>query len=219
MVSFEDSLKTFDQVLVLYRQRWTLASYEWEDLCQDIRSHAHQKWHLYDQSLPLKPWAARLIQNFIKNELRNRYYKYQAPCLKCDMHLGEGQCKLYGEVSSKCSLFKKFIQQKGNAANINFPVSYEQSNYDASQEFSCTPKEFAESIYLQLSGVHKQIFFLYYESGFSTTKIARSIHVSGFDFHDKFSYIESSLSGSYNLALDIVKEKQIAMGLSHGDRS
>lgn len=216
MLSFEESLKTFDEVLDLYKSRWTLASYEWEDLKQDIRAHAFKKWHLFQQDKPLKPWAARLIQNFMKNELRNRYYRYQAPCLKCDMHLGDGGCKLYGDVSAKCALFKKFIEQKGSAANIHFPVSYEQSNYDAVQEFSCTPKDFAEDIYLCLSGVHKQIFHLFYESGFSTTRIARHIQVSGMDFNERFELIETSIDTSYKVAKEIVQEKRIAMGLKYG---
>lgn len=213
MMSFEEALPDFNDVLKLYRGRWTLSSYSWEDLQQDIRIHAYKKWHLYNQDKPLKPWAARLIQNYIKNALRNRYYIYQAPCLKCEMFLGDNQCKLYGEVGTKCSLYKKFLEQKGNASNVNFPVSYEQSNYDAPQNFSCTTKEFSENLYLVLSGVHKEIFHLFYESGFSTTKIARHIYVSGMEFKDKFDFIKDSLEETKNVARDIILDKKISMGL------
>lgn len=216
MLSFEEALPIFNQVLALYKYRWTLACYDWEDLSQDIRIHFFEKFNQYDQTKSLKPWSARLIQNYIKNELRNRYYIYQAPCLRCPMFTGENGCKLYGEVSIKCKLYKKFFDQKANASNVNFPVSYEQSNYDAEQDFSCTPKDFADSLYVSLSGVHKQIFFLFYESGFSTTKIAKNIQVSGANFKMRFELVEDSLKTSQEIAKDIIQDKKISMGLNYG---
>lgn len=215
MRSFEECLPEFDEVLKLYRGRWTLAIYDWDDLAQDIRAHAFKKWHLYDQKYPFKPWAARLIQNQIKNALRDRYYIYQSPCLKCKFFLGEGQCKMYGEVSTKCSLYAKFTQQKSDASNINFPVSYENSNYDSAQDFSCTPKEFADDLYSMLSGVNIKIFHLFYESGFSTTKIARSIQVSGSNFKQRFELVQDSLKESQELAKTIIADKKISMGLDY----
>lgn len=211
-MEFEEALPEINRVIALYRGRWTLAYYSWEDLAQDIRIHAFKKWKLYDQNKPLANWVATVTQNYMKNELRNRYYIFQPPCLKCAMHLGEGQCKLYGEVSVKCELFKKFMDQKGNAANVNFPVSYEQSNYDAKQDFTCTPKEFVTTLYDLISGLDKQIFHLSYASGFSSTKIARSIQASG-DFQQKFDYVEESLLKTKELARDIIEDKKICMGL------
>jgi DNA-directed RNA polymerase specialized sigma24 family protein len=214
-MSFEEALPIFNEVLRLYQSRWTLTSYSFEDLSQDIRAHAFKKWHLYDQSRPLKPWAARLIQSQIKNALRDRYYIYQAPCLKCEMFLGDGACKLYGEVLNKCALYKKFSSQKSEASNVNFPVSYENSNYDSAQAFSCTPKEFTDGIYDALSGIHVKIFHLFYESGFSTTKIARSIQVSGTNFKQRFELVEESIENAHKLAKTIVNEKKISMGLDY----
>lgn len=214
-MTFEEGLKDFDEVLILYKSRWTLADYAWSDLAQDIRIHACEKWHLYDQTKPLKPWAARLISNFIKNELRNRYYIYQSPCLKCEMFLGEGQCKLYGECSKKCKLYKKFVDKKGQAAGLYFPVSYEGSNYDAVQQFTCSSTDFAGNLEGMLSGVHKQIFHLFNSSGFSTTKIARTMKISGCAFKEKMKFVESSLTETKNLARDLIEEKRIIMGLDY----
>lgn len=214
-MTFEEGLSDFNEVLVLYKSRWTLADYSFQDLSQDIRIHACKKWHLYDQTKPLKPWAARLISNFIKNELRNRYYIYQSPCLKCEFFLGDGQCKMYKVCSSKCGPYKNFMDKKGQAAGLYFPVSYEQSNYDAVQQFTCSSSEFANSLGDMLSGIHKQIFHLFYASGFSTTKIARSIKISGQAFKGKMNFIEDSLSQTKEIARELIEEKKIVMGLDY----
>jgi hypothetical protein len=213
MISLEEGLVIFNEVLVLYRTRWTFAYYSWEDVSQDIRFHFCKKFHLYDQNRPLKPWCARLIQSQIKNQLRNRYYIYQAPCLKCEYFLGDNQCKKYGEVCKKCPIYKKFVEQKGHAANINFPVSYETVDYDTRQSFSCNAKDLCDTIHDALSGVHKDIFKMHYESGFCTVKIARSVLISGMSFKQKTYFIENSLKNTQEISKGIIEDKKISMGL------
>lgn len=217
MLSIDEAMPEISRVIELYRSRWTLADYNFDDLKQDITLHIINKWHLYDQTKPLQPWVASVTQSQIKNELRNRYYIYQSPCLKCEMFLGEGQCKLYKEVSTKCKLYAKFVEKKGVAANLYFPVSYEQSNYDATQQFTYSSNDFATHISDALSGVHKQIFFLFYTSGFSTTKIARNIKVSGMALREKMEFIEDSLESTKEVAKDLIAEKRISMGLDYGN--
>lgn len=215
--TFEDAIPTINKIIGLYRQKWTLSSYSYEDLSQDLRIRAYKKWHLFDPKKgSLEGWMARLTQNYIKNELRNKFYIYKSPCLRCEMFLGEDQCKLYGEVSTRCGLYAKFINQKENAANINFPVSYEQSEYDAKQTFSYGNHELVSEIYTQISGIQKDIFSLFYESGFSTTKIARTIRVSGFNFKSRVDFVDDSLSQTRETAAQIVENKKVSMGLFNG---
>jgi DNA-directed RNA polymerase specialized sigma24 family protein len=216
-MSIDEAMPEISRVIELYRGRWTLADYPFDDLAQDIKLHLIKKWHLFDQTKPLAPWVAGIVQNQIKNELRNRYYIYQPPCLKCEMFLGEGGCKLYGKVSTKCSVYANFLNKKGIASNLYFPVSYEQSNYDATQQFSCSSNEFANHILDVLSGVHKQIFYLFYTSGFSTTKIAKNIRVSGMGFKEKTDFIEDSLATTKEVAKNLIAEKRISMGLDYGN--
>lgn len=217
MLKVEDCIVEINRIIELYRSRWTLADYPWDDVAQDIRMHIFKKWHLYDQTKPLAPWIASVTQAQMKNTLRNKYYIYQPPCLKCEMYLGEKQCQLYKSDLHKCKLYAKFEDKKGIAANLYFPVSYESSNYDATQQFSCSSTEFANGISNILSGVHKQIFNLFYNSGFSTTKIARQIKVSGYAFKDKMEFVEESLEGAKELAKMLIDEKRISMGLDYGN--
>jgi hypothetical protein len=132
------------------------------------------------------------------------------------MFLGENQCKLYGEVSLKCDLYRKFFNQKNNAANINFPVSYEQSEYDARQEFSCDAKDLAKEIFVQISGVHSEIFNLFYSSGLSTTRIARTIQISGCNFKKRVDFIQESLDVTCKKAKEIMEDKKIVAGAWNG---
>lgn len=210
---FEECLPEIIEVVDLYQSRWTLVYYSWQDVKQDILKHIFKKWHTYNPKFSLRGWVARVVQNQIKNALRDRYYIYQPPCLKCEFRLGENGCKMYGEVSSKCPLYKKYLNQKVDASNLYFPVSYEQANYDAKQQFSCTPQDFVANIYTVISGVHKDIFVLFYESGFSTTKIARNIQVSGMDFKEKFDFVKESIKDTYEVAKEILEDKKISMGL------
>jgi len=215
MVTFEESIPKINKVISLYRSRWTLQHYSYEDISQDILLHIYHKWHLYNQEKNLEPWIARLTQNFLKNEMRNKYYIHQKPCLRCPMYTQDDGCKLYGTVSSKCRLYKKFIEQKSEASNINFPVSYETSSYDSSQPFSCTPTEFTQGLNLIISGIDKEVFNLFFASGFSTTKIARHIHISGQNFNERFEIVEESLKNTQLLARDVIEDKKISMGLNY----
>lgn len=217
MLRFEDCITEISRVIELYRGRWTLADYPWDDLAQDIKMHIFKKWHKYDQSRPLAPWVASVVQAQMKNALRDRYYIYQPPCLKCEFYLGDNGCKMFGKISNKCSIYAKYAEKKSVAANLYFPVSYEGSNYDATQQFSCSSNDFAKGISDTLSGVHKQIFHLFYTSGFSTTKIARHIKVSGYAFKDKMEFVEDSLEEAKSIAKMLIDEKRITMGLDYGN--
>lgn len=216
MLTLEEAMPEIERIINLYQTRWTLADYSFSDVAQDIKIHICKKWHLYDQTRPLQAWVASVTQSQIKNALRDRYYIYQPPCLKCEMYLGEKQCQLFKGNLSKCSLYAKFEEKKGVAANLYFPVSYESSNYDATQQFSCSSTEFANSIYSTLSGIHKEIFYLFYTSGFSTTKIARHIKVSGYAFKDKMGFVEESLTNAKEVAKELIGEKRASMGLDYG---
>lgn len=214
-MTFDEALPIFNEVLALYRGRWTLSSLPWEDVAQKIRIRAFKKFHLYDQAQPLKPWCARLIQHAISNELRDNYYIYKPPCLKCPMHLGDGHCKMFQDLE-KCSLYANFLKNKKNAENIHFPVSYEAISYDSNQNFSYDAGLLVDAIYKTISGIDAHIFDLFHASGFSYTKIARQTEISGMAFSRKFDFVKKSIDKTEKIAANIIEEKKISMGFGNG---
>lgn len=209
---FEDALPILEEILKLYRRRWTFVHYPWEDLCQDIRIHLFGKFHLYDQQKPIRPWLSVAVHNFIINEIRNRWGRFQPPCARCELNLGENQCKLYGTNLKKCTLYKKYLGQRLQNHSVEFPFSYEAIEYDSQVELSHQPRDFINSLYENISGNHKHVFMLFYESGFSTTKIAKTISISGLNFSGRFNFVELSLKESREKGAEILEDKKIAMG-------
>ena len=89
--AFEDKREDLDQLLLKYRPKWQLSALAWldyDDVCQIIRLHVYNKWHLWDQSRPFKPWASMIISNQIKNLIRNNYTSFANPCLRCQYNMG-----------------------------------------------------------------------------------------------------------------------------------
>ena len=134
---YEDHQDTIEEELNKRRGKWFLNSLAWidfDDVKQIIRLHLHKKWHLWDQSRPLKPWLNRIISNQLKNILRNYYSNFAKPCLSCPFNQSgiteEAEVGLCGFTESKtqcneCPLYAKWEKTKKSAYQVKMPVALE----------------------------------------------------------------------------------------------
>jgi hypothetical protein len=123
------------------RARWFLDSVSWfdfEDVCQIIRAHIHQKWHLWDQRRALEPWVNKIISNQMKNILRNHYGNFVRPCVNCPFNQSGQQeqnqkdslCGFTpsGLQCSECPLYAKWEKTKKAAYDIKMAITLEAEN-------------------------------------------------------------------------------------------
>jgi hypothetical protein len=138
LFSYEDKSKEIDKELSKRRAKWFLHSVTWfdfEDVCQIIRAHIHQKWDQWDQSRALEPWVNRIISNQIKNILRNHYSNFVRPCLNCPFNQTENSSSSKvgslcgftktGLQDSSCPLYAKWEKTKKSAYDIKMAVTIE----------------------------------------------------------------------------------------------
>jgi len=127
---YEKHIATIDALLEKQRRKWMLKALAWmdyDDVKQIILIHIFKKWHLYDQSKAVEPWANRIIANQIRNLLRNNYKNYARPCLNCPHSAGGDECLLTksGMQDESCAIFQKWSQKKKTGYNLKLPVSLE----------------------------------------------------------------------------------------------
>ena len=99
------------------------------NVCQIIRLHIYNKWHLWDQSRPFNPWASMIISNQIKNLIRNNYTSFAKPCLRCPHNMGGVLCDWTktNEQNRTCPDFDKWKKKKERAYNIKLPLSLDEN--------------------------------------------------------------------------------------------
>lgn len=131
------------------------------------------------------------------------------------MHLGDNKCKMFDTDLKKCNLYANFLKNKKDAENIHFPVSYDAVAYDGHQSFSYDTKPLVNDIYKNLSGINSEIFQLFHESGFSYTKIAKMVEVSGMAFSRKFDFVKKSIDNTKKIAVELIQDKKISMGFTY----
>lgn len=133
--SYEHHLTSINSLLEKKRKKWMLKAIAWmdyDDVKQIILIHIHRKWHLYDPKKPIGPWANTLIDNQIRNLLRNNYKNFARPCLQCPHNAGGDEC-LFTKSNiqdESCPLFQKWAQKKRAGYNIKLPVSLENHNHE-----------------------------------------------------------------------------------------
>jgi hypothetical protein len=136
--TYADKAEQIDHELLKRRSKWFLTSVAWfdfDDVCQIIRTHIHQKWDHWDQVRPLEPWVNKIITNQMKNILRNHYSNFVRPCLNCPFNQGVpgGGDKIgslcaftpSGNQCSECPLYAKWEQTKKSAYDIKMAVALE----------------------------------------------------------------------------------------------
>lgn len=126
--SYEEAFDLINQEIYKRRGKWSLTALAWmdfEDVAQIIRIHIYKKWHLYKKSKPLGPWLNIIINNQIRNLIRNNYGNYTRPCLKCAAADSDNSCKIYSEQCNKCPLYAHWEKNKKNAFDTKLPLSLE----------------------------------------------------------------------------------------------
>lgn len=125
---FEENYVQINKIINLHISKWKLkviSSVSHDDIRQEILIHLHRKWHLYDNTQPLGNWLSTVICNKLKNLTRDQFYKFSRPCLNCPHFSGGDLCNLYGEVSSECGLYKKWMLEKKFQHDCALPVTIE----------------------------------------------------------------------------------------------
>lgn len=123
---FEDCLSIIDEEIAKRRSRWNLTAINWmdfDDVAQIIRIHIHKKWHLFKPENSLIPWLNTIINNQIRNLIRNNFGNYAKPCLKCAAYVGENSCKIYNSCSTECPYFREWSNGKRTAYNLRITSS------------------------------------------------------------------------------------------------
>ncbi len=132
-LSFEDNIDQINRLIKLNLNKWKLKaipSISHDDIGQELLIHIYKQWRLYDPTRPLGNWITTVISRKLKNILRDNFYKFASPCLKCPAYLGqnnngEGECRLFGTCNSVCGLYKKWEHEKKHQHDICLPVTSE----------------------------------------------------------------------------------------------
>lgn len=167
--TFTDKIKEIDIELAKRKNKWELSGVAWmsfDDVCQIIRIHLSKKWNQWDEARPLLPWVNRIISNQIKNILRNIYYNFAPPCLKCPANNGGNLCELYGIQCVDCPMYKKWSDRKKSAFDIKLPVTMENHIQEVHNmpNDSIDIEKAAEILHKRMKNILKPIEWKVYKS-------------------------------------------------------
>ena len=121
-IKFEERYDIIVNEINKRRNKWTLASLDFEDVTQIILIRIFQKYDTYheEEGVFIK-WLNRVISNALKNILRDNYTKFSRPCiLGCPFNLGDDAC---GYTPSKkqcneCPIFARWKERKEDHFNV-----------------------------------------------------------------------------------------------------
>lgn len=190
---YEDHQDVIEEELNKRRGKWFLTSLAWidfDDVKQIIRLHLHKKWHLWDQSRPLKPWLNRIISNQLKNILRNYYSNFAKPCLSCPFNQSgvteEAEIGLCGFTESKtqcseCPLYAKWEKTKKSAYQVKMPVALENYGQEIrhksvdSFELESAESRLHKEMKTKLSEKHYAIYEMLFIKSMSDEDVAKEL--------------------------------------------
>ena len=222
--AFEDKREDLDQLLLKYRPKWQLSALAWldyDDVCQIIRLHVYNKWHLWDQSRPFKPWASMIISNQIKNLIRNNYTSFAKPCLRCQYNMGGTLCDWTksGDQDRTCADFEKWKKKKERAYNIKLPLTLDDGV--ATQNTSCIKDQvdyklssdrLHELVMTQLSERHQAIYAMLYIEHKDEKEVAKKFGFKGDSTKRKtirYKQISNLKKKFYRIAIKIIEDNDI----------
>lgn len=121
-IKFEERYGLIVNEINKRKNKWTLASLDFEDVTQIILIRIFQKYDTYDENLgPFVKWVNRVISNAIKNILRDNYTKFSRPCiLGCPFNLGDDACSYTASKKqcSECPIFARWKIRKEDHFNV-----------------------------------------------------------------------------------------------------
>tara|TARA_R100000353_G_C6459623_1_gene183525 strand:+ start:95 stop:775 length:681 start_codon:yes stop_codon:yes gene_type:complete len=222
--AFEDKREDLDQLLLKYRPKWQLSALAWldyDDVCQIIRLHVYNKWHLWDQSRPFKPWASMIISNQIKNLIRNNYTSFAKPCLRCQYNMGGTLCDWTksGDQDRTCADFDKWKKKKERAYNIKLPLTLDDgvatqntSSIKDQVDYKLSSDRLHELVMTQLSERHKAIYAMLYIDHKDETEVAKKFGFKGDSTKRKtirYKQISNLKKKFYRIAIKIMEDNDI----------
>jgi len=130
MFFFEDKIQDIEELLQRNKHRWHLDAVQWmdyKDVCQIIRLHIYNKWHLWDQKRNFKPWCHTLICHQITNLIRNHYTSFQKPCLKCPHYTSDTGCAFTksGHQDDTCEVYSRWSKKKKSKHDVEMTLAIE----------------------------------------------------------------------------------------------
>ena len=222
--AFEDKREDLDQLLLKYRPKWQLSALAWldyDDVCQIIRLHIYNKWHLWDQSRPFKPWASMIISNQIKNLIRNNYTSFAKPCLRCQYNMGGTLCDWTksGDQDRTCADFEKWKKKKERAYNIKLPLTLDDgvatqntSSLKDQVDYKLSSNRLHKLVMGQLSERHKAIYAMLYIDHKDETEVAKKFGFKGDSTKRKtirYKQISNLKKKFYRIAIKIMEDNDI----------
>jgi hypothetical protein len=123
---FNENYEIFNTEIEKRRRKWNLRanlSLDFDDVKQICLRHLYVKIELYDpKKAPLPNWTNSVVSSQISNLLRNNYYNFVRPCVRCSCAIGDTGCELYSEQSRQCVVYKKWEDSKKNAFDIKLAL-------------------------------------------------------------------------------------------------
>jgi DNA-directed RNA polymerase specialized sigma24 family protein len=183
-LSYEDCYEIIDGVVQKFQKKWQLKAVNWfdfEDVSQTIKLHIFNKWHMWDQTLPLEPWIARITSNQLKNIIRNNYTNYVKPCMQCQYNMGDNLCSWTknGVQNSSCKLYAKWAKQKQAGYGIKMPLPMENHlqevnmRQDFSIDFETPIEKINELLRQHLSETHYKVYIMLFFEHQSEEEVAK----------------------------------------------
>lgn len=220
---YEDKSDDLEEILSKYRSKWHLDALAWldySDVCQIIRIHIFEKWHLWDQKRSFKPWAAMVISNQIKNLIRNNYSNFAKPCLKCDHNMGGTGCATNKSQiqDGECGIYAKWQKKKERAYNLklalpidgNFPMG--EVKMEDNINFDKSETRLHELIALRLNEKHRKVYHMLYVENVDEAEVARIFKFKKDSSKRKtirYKQINNLKKKFYAIAKDILQEEDI----------
>lgn len=226
MEEFEDRIDEIDELLIRNRGKWQLDAITWmdyEDVCQIIRHHIYNKWHLWDQSRPFRPWASTVICHQIRNQIRNNYLNFAKPCSnKCEFNTGGDTCGKTesGKQDSTCPLYAKWLKGKKKAHDVKLPLSMDDnlseitSNNDTFMDYDSSAEELHLRVLEKLKNErHREVYRLLFVQGKSEDYVAEKLgfkkDTSSERKSKRYKQLNNLQKRFYELAKEIISEEDI----------
>ena len=218
--TFEDCYEEIYKTVESRRFRWKLTavpSISWEDIRQILLIHISKKWHLYDQNRPLKSWLLTVIHHRLTNVLRDVYLRSCRPCLRCPFYEGDDLCYEFGNVSTRCDVYRDWTHGKKNAHDIRLPLPIEHHQnevYDITSTHIDIAKT-ATNIHKKMQGILKPLEWLVYKELFIKHTEEKDVaKMLGFKTTEKnriagYKQLNNIRKGIINKVKDVLKDIDI----------